>query len=64
MSNGPSDDRPIRQRGRPRVAERLEQVGTRLPIAYYDRLVQIANQRDTSVSSLVRQLLILRLPRI
>jgi hypothetical protein len=52
---------PVRPRGRPRVDEPLERVSTRLPIPVYDRLVEIANQRETSVSMLVRQLLILRL---
>lgn len=52
-----------RPRGRPRVDEPLERVSTRLPIPVYDRLVAIANERDTSVSMLMRQLLILRLPR-
>jgi|GEM_PF-2879164 len=47
--------------GRPRVAEPLERVSTRLPLPIYDRLVEIANQQDTSVSMLVRQLLVLRL---
>jgi hypothetical protein len=50
-----------KSRGRPRVQEPLEQVGTRLPVPYYDRLVQIAHDREMSVSGLVRQLLILRL---
>jgi len=33
----------------------------RLPLPIYDRLVEIANREETSVSMLVRQLLILRL---
>jgi len=52
-----------RPRGRPRVEERLEFVGTSLPKAYVQRLEQIAEQRDMKVSALVRQLLIMRLPR-
>lgn len=51
-----------RGRGRPRVDERLEVVSTRLPVKYFDRLVKIANQNETSVANTVRQLLILRLP--
>lgn len=50
-----------RGRGRPRVDEPLERVSTRLPLPIYDRLVSIANERDTSVSMLVRQLLVFRL---
>ena len=50
-----------RPRGRPRVDEPLERVSTRLPVHVYDRLVTIANSRETSVSMLVRQLLIIRL---
>lgn len=53
----------VRPRGRPRVDEPLERVSTRLPIHDYDRLVKIANLKETSVSNLVRQLLILRLPQ-
>jgi len=58
-------DEPVhvvrRPPGRPRVAEPLERVSTRLPLPIYDRLVEIANREETSVSMLVRQLLILRL---
>jgi len=62
MSTGsPPDDRPVTRRGRPRVAERLEQVGTSLPVPYYERLKQFAHEQDMSVSKVVRQLLILRL---
>jgi hypothetical protein len=50
-----------RQRGRPRVEEPLERVSTRLPLGVYDQLVRAANQRETSVSMLVRQLIVMRL---
>jgi hypothetical protein len=50
-----------RQGGRPRVDEPLERVSTRLPVPAYDRLVKLANMHDTSVSNLVRQLLVFRL---
>jgi hypothetical protein len=58
-----SEDAPIPtgRRGRPRVEEPLERVSTRLPLPIYDELVRKANARDTSVSMMVRQLLILRL---
>jgi hypothetical protein len=52
----------VRPRGRPRVEEPMSSVSTRLPSDAYDRLIRAANQQDKSVSSLVRQLLILRLP--
>lgn len=54
-----------RRRGRPRVeqAAPLERVSTRLPLPYYDRLVALAGQRDQSVASVVRELLILRIDR-
>lgn len=50
-----------RQGGRPRVEEPLERVSTRLPVPAYDRLVRLANMNETSVSNLVRQLLVFRL---
>ena len=50
-----------RRRGRPRVDEPYERVSTRLPLPTYDRLVEVANERGTSVSLLVRQLLVLQL---
>lgn len=52
-----------RPRGRPRVESRMEPVTTRLPLREYDRLINAARDRDIHVSALVRQLLILRLPR-
>lgn len=63
--NEPKGAMPIverRGRGRPRVDEPFERLSTRVPLPTYDRLVKLANQRETSVSHLVRQLLILRLP--
>lgn len=56
---------PSRRRGRPRVQQGapLERVSTRLPLPYYDRLVALAGQRDQSVASVVRELLILRIDR-
>lgn len=50
-----------RQRGRPRVEEPRSSVSTWLPASYHDRLIEMAKQRDQSVSSLVRYLLTLRL---
>ena len=59
--NEPKVRLTVRPRGRPRVEEPLERVSTRLPLPVYDQLVTIANQRETSVSMLVRQLIVLRL---
>jgi len=53
---------PPRGRGRPRVEAPLERVSTRIPTPHYDRLVRLANKRDQSVSALIRQLLVLKLP--
>jgi len=57
-----SPDQPQRPRGRPRVAEPLEEsVTARLPLNQYRQLQDLANRRDMPVSTLVRQLLIFRL---
>ena len=47
--------------GRPRSEEPGTTVCTWLPQHAHDRLVRLANKQETSVSSLVRQLLIPRL---
>ncbi len=49
------------KRGRPRTDEPCTSVSTWLPASHHDRLIQLAQSRDQSVSSLVRQLLIFRL---
>lgn len=46
-----------RRRGRPRVEQPQERLSTRLPTPEYDRLVKLAQKRDQSLSSLVRDLL-------
>lgn len=51
-----------RRRGRPRVSEPGTSVSTWLRPDEHDRLIKLANARETTVSSLVRSLLILRLP--
>lgn len=58
--NHPTDDLPKR-RGRPNVPAPLAPVSFRLPPDLQRRLVQIANQRDQSISATARQLVILRL---
>lgn len=62
MSDQNPENRPPR-RGRPRAAEPLERVSTRLPIPAFNRLCELAKERDESVSMVVRRLLILRLPK-
>ena len=59
----PDGVREGRPRGRPRVAEPLEPVSTRVPLHVYDQLVRTATARDVSVANLLRQIIILRLPR-
>ena len=49
-------------RGRPKVEEPRAAVSTWLPANEHDRLIQLANKHETSVSALVRHLLKLRLP--
>lgn len=48
------------RRGRPRAMERGTTLCTWLPESTYDRIVRMANEREQSVSSLVRDLLKLR----
>jgi len=50
-----------KSRGRPRVEEPRRAFSIWLPANQHDRLIELANQREQSVSKTVRQLLILRL---
>lgn len=59
MDKPPSD--PPGKRGRPPVAEPGSAVSTWLRQGEHDRLIHLAQQRETTVSSLVRQLLKQRL---
>lgn len=59
--HGDAAVRMVNRGGRPRVDQPQSTVSTRLPPAYHDRLIQIANQRDMKVAALVRELLIFRL---
>lgn len=54
---------PKRPRGRPRVEEPRASVSTWLPASYHDRLIKMANNRNESVSSLVKSMLMLQLRR-
>lgn len=53
---------PQRRRGRPRAAEPGVSVKTWLRESDYDRLIKVAADRRETVSSIVRSLLMLRLP--
>ncbi len=53
---------PVPRRGRPRASEPGVSVKTWLRQSEYDRLIRAAAVRREPVSSLVRSLLILRLP--
>lgn len=50
-----------RKRGRPRAKDPSTTVLTRLPNSYYDRLTKIAHRHGISMSSVVRNIVILRL---
>lgn len=50
-----------RPRGRPKADEQSTPLSTRFKNSEYDKLVRLANQRETSVSQLVRDLIKLRL---
>ncbi len=56
------DMTPVPRRGRPRHAERGVNVSTWLKESEYDKLIRMAAHRREPVSSLVRSLLILRMP--
>ena len=58
------DDLPLppKPRGRPPMDVKGTSVSAWVRPSEYDRLVKMANQRDTSVSKLVRSLLIGNLP--
>jgi hypothetical protein len=53
---------PPRPRGRPPVEDPGSPVMTWIPSSEHDRLIRIAQARDVSVSSLVRELLRRQLP--
>lgn len=51
----------IGRRGRPRADVQCSPVSTRLPTPLHDKLIDMANQRQMSVSGLLRQIVIVRL---
>jgi hypothetical protein len=60
MDKSPPD--PPTKRGRPPVTEPGSAVSTWLRQGEHDQLIRLAQQQDTTVSALVRQLLKLRMP--
>lgn len=59
-----SDDKPLtRPRGRPRVDEPLTSISVRLPMSVHDEICRLAIKRDEKISEIVRNLIVLRLPR-
>jgi hypothetical protein len=48
-------------RGRPKHAEPSSSVSVWLPAGAHDKLIRLANQQETSISALVRSLLLLKL---
>ena len=57
----PSQDLPVKKRGRPRVAESHAGVTVWLPASAHDKLIALAKREEQSISATVRELLILRL---
>ena len=53
----------IPKRGRPRAAEPSVNCATWIKAKDYDRLLRLAARRDTSVSAILRRLVVTRLPR-
>jgi hypothetical protein len=57
-----ADTKEPRQRGRPKVDEPRASVSTWLPASEHDRLIKLAQKHEQSISSMVRSLLMLKLP--
>lgn len=53
--------KPVTRRGRPKSADPLVPVITRLPTSTYDQLIRFALSRRTTVSGVLRQMVVLRL---
>jgi hypothetical protein len=56
-----SDAIDKRGRGRPRVAQSSLRVSTWVPTPLADRLIQLAQKHDVSVSQIVRTMVVLQL---
>lgn len=52
-----------RRGGRPRATEPRSSVSTWIPVSQHDQLVRLANQREVSVSTLVKSLIYVGLKR-
>lgn len=62
--NDEKPDPPVtRPRGRPRVDDPLTSITVRVPMSVHDEICRLAIKRDEHVSSIVRNLIVLRLPR-
>lgn len=57
-----TDIATVKKRGRPRLAEPKVCVSTWVEPSEYDRIIKLAARRREPISSLVRSLLMLRLP--
>lgn len=44
----------VRKPGRPRVTEARSSVSTWIPVSQHERLIQMARQREVSVSALIK----------
>jgi hypothetical protein len=51
---------PPARRGRPKIDKPHTRVSTWVEVKHYDQLVRLANQRDQSVSALVRDMIRLK----
>lgn len=50
-------------RGRPKASEPRSTVSTRLHSQHHDRLIQLAHRHETSVSAVVRRLIVTQLTK-
>lgn len=48
-----------RRRGRPPVEEKRSSVSTWVPVSLHDRLIEVASQREISISELVREAIVI-----
>jgi hypothetical protein len=54
---------PVPKRGRPRVADANVKLTTWIPRSSYDRIAELARKHDVSMSGVLRNMVILRLPQ-
>lgn len=53
-----------KKRGRPRVSEPRSTVSTWVTVSQHDRLVRLADQHGVSVSTVVKSLVMITLPKV